>query len=273
MSRNARLAKARHTAAPSKPRKARRLLTLAAIVFATAFIVFACMFARACLQTGQEQEAFVNLKESLGASDQGQDIIQEKTGDSKGNAYQALYDQNSDFAAWLEVPGTNIDYPVMSTPSDPEYYLYRAFDKSDSQSGTPFIGKGCDLDSTVLIVYGHNMASGTMFGTLDRYASADFWSQNKKLTLTTGAKQSKYEVFAAVQTQVNSPEKNPDCLPFSLTGDISKDDYDKLVSLLAANALYDTGTVPAYGEQILLLATCSYHTSDGRFVVAARKVS
>ncbi len=72
-----------------------------------------------------------------------------------------------------ENPGTRIDYPVMSRASDPEYYLHRAFDGSRSSGGTPFLGQLSDKDSTCMIVYGHNMKNGSMFGTLDDYKSGE----------------------------------------------------------------------------------------------------
>ena len=55
----------------------------------------------------------------------------------------------------------------MLTPNEPDYYLYRSFDKTESSSGTPFIGEGGDINSDVFIIYGHNMKNDTMFGTLD----------------------------------------------------------------------------------------------------------
>ena len=53
--------------------------------------------------------------------------------------YGALKDENSDFFGWIKIEGTKVDYPVMYTPQEPEYYLRRAFDKSDSISGVPFL--------------------------------------------------------------------------------------------------------------------------------------
>lgn len=267
------LTKGSHGIRAQKSRKSSPVLTAIACLCAAVFVISTFLFIKACSQTGQEQQAFEVLKDSVQVSESSKDCIQEDGDDEIDSVYQALYKQNSDFIAWICVPGTSIDYPVMSTPDDPDYYLYRAFNKEESQSGTPFVGKGCNLDSTALIIYGHNMVSGTMFGTLDRYDNIVFWSQHKRLTLTADEGQIKYEVFAAVRTQANSQEANSNCIPFSMTGDLSKDNYNSLVTWLKDNSLFDTGLTPSYAEQILLLATCSYHTDDGRFVLAARRVS
>ena len=70
---------------------------------------------------------------------------------------------NTDCIGWLSIDGTNISYPVMHTPHDPQKYLRRNFYGEYSQSGVPFLDGRCDFQSTNLIIYGHNMKNGTMF--------------------------------------------------------------------------------------------------------------
>lgn len=185
--------------------------------------------------------------------------------------YAALGQHNPDYAAWLQIPGTQIDYPVMYTPEQPEHYLYRAFDGTESASGTPFIGAGADVDSDCLIIYGHNMKSGTMFGELDAYRDASFWAAHPRLTLYVGAEARSYAVFAAVQTRVLYTDETGFRYYYA-AGSQTEDSFRALTGWLAENALYATDGAPAYGEQILLLSTCSYHTEEGRFVVAARRL-
>lgn len=109
--------------------------------------------------------------------------------------YAELYDRNHDFIGWIKVPNTKIDYPVMLIPSEPEYYLHWAFDKTNSQSGTPFIGAGGTVDSDCLIVYGHNMKNRTMFGELSHYQDRNFWGKNKAFTFDTLYEHREYEVL------------------------------------------------------------------------------
>lgn len=109
-----------------------------------------------------------------------------------------------------------------------------------------------------------------MFGTLDRYKEAAFYKKASTFTITTLTERRTYEVFAAIETYVSDEEG---LYPYKYSGNIDLKDYDDLTNWLLDHALYDTGVFPSYGEQIVLLSTCSYHTKNGRFVVAARRIS
>lgn len=85
-----------------------------------------------------------------------------------------LLKPNSDCTGWIYIPGTSVNYPVMHTPANPQKYLRRDFYGNYSQSGVPFLDARCDLESTDLIIYGHNMRNGTMFSELKNYTNADF---------------------------------------------------------------------------------------------------
>lgn len=185
--------------------------------------------------------------------------------------YSRIYEMNSDFIGWLTIPSTNIDYPVMLTPSEPEYYLRRAFDKTNSQSGTPFIGEGGNTDSDYFIIYGHNMKNNTMFGSLDSYAEKRFGESNPIFSFDTFFELRKYEFFAAIKTRVFYAEED-EIRYYNYSGVLTKEQYEELTKWFAENAIYDTGIVPVFGEQILILSICSYHTEEGRFVVAARGI-
>ena len=97
----------------------------------------------------------------------------------------ALIAVNGDCIGWLSIDGTNISYPVMHTPSDPQKYLRRNFYGKYSQSGVPFLDGRCDLQSTNLIIYGHNMRNGTMFSDLKRYVDRDFLNAHRSVKFET----------------------------------------------------------------------------------------
>lgn len=98
---------------------------------------------------------------------------------------QALIAENADCIGWLTIDGTNISYPVMHTPSDPQKYLRRNFYGKYSQSGVPFLDGRCDLQSTNLIIYGHNMRNGTMFSGLKRYVDREFLNAHRTVKFET----------------------------------------------------------------------------------------
>lgn len=98
---------------------------------------------------------------------------------------QALIAENADCIGWLSIDGTNISYPVMHTPSDPQKYLRQNFYNKYSQSGVPFLDGRCDLQSTNLIIYGHNMKNGTMFSDLKRYVDREFLNAHRTVKFET----------------------------------------------------------------------------------------
>lgn len=235
------------------------------------FTVSSVMAARACLQSRSEQRAFERLSAVKAAAADASVSSPEAVQQDTRGVYEALKEQNADFAAWLTVAGTDIDYPVMYTPEDPEFYLHRAFDKSDSVSGTPFIGEGGSPESDLFIIYGHNMKNGTMFGTLSRCGDPDFYREHSTLTLASVEGKGVYEIFAVVETRVLYAGE-AGYRYYSHAGVLTEADFVELTGWLTENALYRTGIIPAFGEQIVILSTCSYHTENGRFLVAARKI-
>ena len=98
---------------------------------------------------------------------------------------QALITETADCIGWLSNDGTNISYPVKHTPSDPKKYLSRNFYGKYSQSGVPFLDGRCDLQSSNLIIYGHNMRNGTMFSDLKRYVDRDFLNAHRTVKFET----------------------------------------------------------------------------------------
>lgn len=101
--------------------------------------------------------------------------------------YQALYTQNSDLAGWIQIDGTSINYPVMQSKQDPDFYLKHNFEKADSPHGCPYVQASCDLQtpSDNILVYGHNMKDGTMFSDLLQYKRESFWEQYRIIQFDT----------------------------------------------------------------------------------------
>lgn len=251
------------------------------IVLKVLFVLCACVFLVSAglagwtwYQQKQAADAFAALQAQQQAQMQAAARDAANAVEALAAGYDNLHSRNADYAAWLNVSGTKIDYPVMWTPSSPEYYLRRAFDQSQSASGTPFIAEGADIDSDCLIIYGHEMHNGTMFGELDKYADVDFYKSNgaQSITIYTRTEMRRYEIFAAVQTRILG-DNEEGYRYYNAAGPLDQAKFSELVGWLKSNALYDTGVTPNAGEQILILSTCSYHTENGRFLVAARRVS
>lgn len=184
-----------------------------------------------------------------------------------------LYTQNNDFMGWLKIDDTGIDYPVMFTPNDEEYYIHRDYEGAYSSSGTLFIGKLSDpiTPSDNVIIYGHNMKAGTMFYPLLKYEKNDFYEGHKYIEFDTIDDNCTYEVIAAFRTVINeSDPSNFDYYNFANAN--SKEEFDEYVSKVKSKTPYDIPTTAEYGDKLITLSTCAYHADEGRYVVVAKRV-
>lgn len=187
--------------------------------------------------------------------------------------YQSIFDSNEDCIAWLNIPDTSIDYPVMQTPDDEEYYLYRNFFGEDDKNGTLFMDTDCSLaqERSNLIIHGHHMKSGAMFGSLEKYADADFGSEHSKIYLYTPEEVRVYEVLSAFQARVYKG-KTDKFRYYAYFGFDTQEKFEAYYDNIKKMSLYDTKVTAEYGDEFITLSTCSYHTKNGRFAVVGKRV-
>jgi len=184
-----------------------------------------------------------------------------------------LYSQNSDFVGILEIVDTDINYPVMQTPNDPEYYLRRDFYGETSTAGTLFVDYRCDIvnPTTNTIIYGHNMRSGTMFGGLKRYLDYDYYQSHKTIIFKTLYEEQEYEVvgvgLSAVGYDDDDSYKYYNFID-AVTGSELQEFLDNIQSL----SVYDETIDISSTDKILTLSTCNSYTEDGRMFVVAKRV-
>lgn len=182
--------------------------------------------------------------------------------------YYELYQRNNDLTGWLRVDGTNIDYPVMYTNEGNDFYLRRGFDKEKNASGMLFMDYECNFsDSDNLIIYGHNMRSGTMFAELLKYRNKSFYEENGYISLDNLYNTGRYKVIGAFYA---AKKTNFPYYEFVKAG--SEQEFNDFVIRVKELSLYETNESAAYGQTLLTLSTCSYNSSDERFVVVAKKL-
>lgn len=181
-------------------------------------------------------------------------------------AYESVYQKNSDLAGWVRIEETQIDYPVMFTPEEVEFYLHRDFYGQNSYSGTPFLGQGYRAGNQNQIIFGHHMRNGTMFSDLMKYQDAEFWKEHRMIQFDSLFEVRNYEIFAAGFAP--SPSDKEKYIQFYAFTGGTLQDYQAYIQLLKEYALYETGVWPN-GTALVLLVTCSYQKQDGRFFVAA----
>ena len=169
---------------------------------------------------------------------------------------------------WIRIDDTIIDYPVMHTPNDPEKYLHLSFQGEESQHGVPFMDYRCTLDSDNVLIYGHNMSDDTMFHTLVEYRLKSYWREHPVIRFDTVQEEREYEVFAAFYDRVYY-EHEQNFKFYNFIDAKNKADYNKAVQKLKGKSQYNTGITPKYGQQLIMLVTCTYREENGRFVVVA----
>ncbi len=184
------------------------------------------------------------------------------------DSYAELAKQNNDMYAWIKIPDTAVDYPVVRH-TDNEYYLHRNFSGAYSYSGIPFADYQSEEQSLNTIIYAHNMKNGTMFAPIADYENKDFYSQHKRISYDTMNERGTYQILAAFSTEVGAPDE----FKYYNYADIrTENDYREYVEKVKALSFYDTDVDARFGEPLLTLSTCAYHTSNERLVVVAKKI-
>lgn len=189
---------------------------------------------------------------------------------SEPTSFAQLSAQNSDYYGWLSIEGTSIDYPVMYTPNDPEHYLRRDFRGHSSLSGTPFADGTVPPGGTNTVIYGHNMQNGTMFAPLLSYRSQSFYEEHPTITLQTQQGLFRYRIIAAFATEILPPGSDAFCY-YEYTDLQTEMQFADYVAGCRALTGYPISETAVFGDQLLTLSTCSYHTANGRFVVVAKR--
>ena len=186
---------------------------------------------------------------------------------------------NPDTIGWISIPGTEIDYPVMHTPEDPDFYLNHGFDQEPSAGGMIYLDAGDDCGGrkvqepaeaeaakrTNLILYGHHMKNGTMFAGLEQYRSAEFFEEHRTIFFDMLAGTGDYEVFAVFC--MTAREAGEQLAPY-LTAE-TKEQYGRLMETVRAKSLHGPKETPEWPRRLLTLMTCEYTQNEGRLFLMA----
>lgn len=227
-------------------------------------------FARLAAYREQSQDVsipHINSSPVIHYTDEGERIIPDVL-----DEYKNLYDSNKRLIGWLKIDDTKIDYPVMQTTNN-EYFLNHNFNQQTDRNGALFLDKDCDVlaPSTNLIIYGHHMKSGNMFGTLDKYSSEEYYKEHPIIQFDSIYEKGTYEIMYVFRSRIYN-EEDVVFKYYQFIDAMSQQEFESNMAEMAALSLYDTGVTASYGDHLLTLSTCDYYVNDGRFVVVAKRI-
>ena len=187
--------------------------------------------------------------------------------------YETLYQKNKKLIGWIKIEDTLIDYPVMQTVNN-DYYLNHNFNQEEDKNGCIFMDYQCDVIAGCdnIILYGHHMQSGKMFGGLNKYSSEAYYKEHPEIQFDTIYEKGVYQIMYVFRSKVYS-EEDVTFKYYQFINAGSKQEFDSYMKEMQALSLYDTGVTAAYGDKLLTLSTCDYQENDGRFVVVAKRVN
>lgn len=184
-----------------------------------------------------------------------------------------VYEKNSDVVGWIKIEGTCIDYPVMYTKDDGEFYLYKNFYKNKDINGSIFIDAHCSLNPryTNLIFHGHNMNNGSMFGALIKYKSREFYDSHRYVLFDTLYESQVYEVISVFISKVYNMSDNV-FKYYRFYNAEDEEDFAYFYDNIKRLSMYEIDLEAEYGDEFITLSTCENSIKNGRFVVVAKRI-
>ena len=202
------------------------------------------------------------------------DINQKKDiHEQKIKKLKELHESYENVIAWLEIEGTDINYPIVQT-TDNDYYLNHNYKNEKSSAGAIYFDKDVKInESDNLQIYGHRNKYGLMFEPLIKYAKKDFYEEHKTINLTTLEEDATYEILAIFYSRVYYSNETNVFRYYYFVNAESEKEYNEFVNNAKNASKFDTGVDAKYGDKLITLSTCEYSRENGRFVVVAKKIS
>ena len=183
-------------------------------------------------------------------------------------SFAELLRYNPDTVGFLTI-GETVDLPVVQRENDNEYYLTHAYSGEEAREGALFLDGANRLSDENLIIYGHNMRNGTMFGELSSFGEREFLLKNAVVRFDTLYENALYVPFAMFEASMDENDGHYFDVRQIVFDETS---FELFVLRLRNRSAFDVPVEVAYGDQLLTLVTCSYNDDDGRYIVALRKL-
>ena len=151
---------------------------------------------------------------------------------------------------------------------------YENYKQQYDKNGSIFLDKDCDITNpgTNMIIYGHHMKSGRMFGNLKLYSNKAYYEKHPIIQFDTIYEEGRYQIMYVFRSRIYN--ENEVVFKYYQFFDVnSADEFYSAMDEMARMSLYDTGVTAEYGDKLITLSTCDNSEEDGRFVVVAKKVN
>ncbi len=181
--------------------------------------------------------------------------------------FEELWETNPDVYAWIVIPGTDINYPILQHPTDDSYYLNHNIDGSTGRPACIYTESlnSKDFTDNNTVIYGHNMRNGTMFAQLHKFEDKDFFDEHREIIIYLPDKVLHYKIFA-----VHNYDDRHLLYSFDFSDKaVYKDYLESIFSIDDKNANIDTEMTVTENDKIITLATCVYKQPSLRFHVQA----
>ena len=218
----------------------------------------------------ERTEPAVPLDEPIGTRGPQTQIYALPTAPPVQQAFSQLIQYNPDTVGYLDIPGF-LSLPVTQRENDNEYYLTHNFDGEEAREGALFLDGVNRLvpEDDCLIVYGHNMKNGAMFGRLDSFAALNFMKMHPLARFDTIYENRLYVPFAAFTASM----KPGDSHYFDVRQFVFDETRFELFTLkMISRSALKLPVDVRYGDKLLLLVTCDYTNREGRFILALRRL-
>lgn len=214
-------------------------------------------------EENEQEKIFEEITEIAKEKTDNKESIQEDTVNIK-----ELYKINNDIIGWIKIENSNIDYPVMQTKENPNYYLKRNFYKQYSILGTPYMAENCNIEkSDNLIIYGHHINGNKLFGELENYKSKKYYDTHKIIKFYTMTENAEYEIIAVFKTVAYTGFQY-----YKFYNAEDEREFNTFIEKCKELSFYDTKKTAVYGDKLITLSTCEYSNENGRLVIVARKI-
>ena len=248
--------------------KALEILSVLALVLGLFVVVHQSSDYKKGQQDYEEAEQLANLPEREEISTPSVETVRSRSASEDPYAamlkenidFSALKEVNSDVLGWIDIPGTEISYPILQG-TDNNYYLEHTWKGEPNAMGSIFLESQVDpeLADFNTIIYGHRMRNLSMFGSLKYYEDISYWEENPSVYVVIEGEAYRYDIYAAYKAE-------PEDIIYRLKVN-GRPQKQELIRFGLENSVIDTGIIPTTYDRILTLSTCTGSNHANRWVV------